>query len=167
MTEVGGPFGAFGALFVTLTNPRRHFTKTLKWSGLAGSELTEGVVEHSEVQSLSSDPNTRRQPTNCCRPKASLDLLKVLPPKPYFNKAAAHFIVTQNNAPQICSSCRRRLGVRLHGGARILWPRAIHARCSQCPPHVPPWRERREDGSPPLSLHHLIDLLARIYMIRT
>ena len=62
-----GIFGAFGALFLALTSPRRHFTKTSgvtdKWSYLAGSELTEGVVEHSKVQSfkLRSNSNTRQQ----------------------------------------------------------------------------------------------------------
>jgi hypothetical protein len=32
-----------------------------KWSYLAGPELTEGVVEHSEVQSLRGNPNARQQ----------------------------------------------------------------------------------------------------------
>ena len=32
-----------------------------KWSYLAGPELTEGVVEHSEVQSMRGNPNARRQ----------------------------------------------------------------------------------------------------------
>ena len=38
-------FGAFGALFVTLTSPSKHFHYDNR-SLLAGSELTEGVVEH-------------------------------------------------------------------------------------------------------------------------
>ena len=38
-------FGAFGALFLTLTSPSKHFHYDNR-SLLAGSELTEGVVEH-------------------------------------------------------------------------------------------------------------------------
>ena len=52
-------FGAFGAVTAALTSPRKHFTRHVE--SLSGPRITEGVVEHSEVQSMRGNPNARRQ----------------------------------------------------------------------------------------------------------
>ena len=57
-------FGAFGAVTLTLTSPRRPGGISLdRWSLLAGPELTEGVVEHyrGSIRALRDNPNARRR----------------------------------------------------------------------------------------------------------